>query len=54
MSADAILTRLAEITKLIESYRGAAFLLDLERQELQLKLRQTNWAPPQTPAQLNL
>lgn len=50
MTADAILARLAELSKLIESYKGASYLLELERFELQARLRGTDWKPPVVPA----
>lgn len=48
--ADAILTRLAEIARLIESHRAAVFLLEHERTELQMELRRADWKPPEVPA----
>lgn len=50
MTADAILSRLAEISKLIESHRAAVFLLDQERAELQGTLRGTDWNSPELAA----
>jgi hypothetical protein len=47
MNADAILERLAELARLIESHKAAAFVLDLERLELQAKLRASGWIPPE-------
>lgn len=49
MSAEAILSRLAEIAKQIEGHRTAIYVLKLERQELQEQLRQSDWAPPPLP-----
>ena len=48
MAADVILTRLAEISRQIESHRAAAYLLDLERLDLQTRLRAAGWEPPNT------
>ena len=42
---DAILDRLAELSRQIEAHRAAVFVLDLERQELQAKLRSAGWQP---------
>jgi hypothetical protein len=47
VNADAILTRLTEIARLIESHRAALYLLDLERLELQTRLRGSDWRPPE-------
>lgn len=46
MTANAILERLAEVAKRIESHKAAAHFLDLERLELLVKLRGTDWKPP--------
>lgn len=50
MTAEAILSRLAEIAKLIESHRATQFLLEQERADLQMQLRRTDWKPPEVPA----
>ena len=47
MTSDAILTRLAEITKLQESHRAALFILEQERLELYAQLRASDWKPPE-------
>jgi hypothetical protein len=47
MSADEILARLAELSKLIESHKAAAYVLELERFDLQTKLRASTWQPPE-------
>ena len=46
---DAILDRLAELSRQIEAHRAAVFVLDLERQDLQAKLRSAGWQPPPLP-----
>jgi hypothetical protein len=48
VTVDAILARLPEISALTESYRGAAYLLEIEQAELRLQLRKTEWQPPST------
>jgi hypothetical protein len=45
-SEDEILSRLAEISRLIESHRTAVWLLKRERSELLPKLPATGWKPP--------
>jgi hypothetical protein len=50
MTPDAILARLAEITKLQESHRAAVFVLEQQRVELYAQLRATDWKPPEVPA----
>lgn len=50
MTPDVILTRLAEFSRLIEGHNAAAFVLDLERRELQAQLRATGWKAPAVPA----
>ena len=47
MTAAAILDRLTEIARLLESHRAAMFLLDQERSELQMRLRGSDWQPPE-------
>lgn len=47
MSSEAILKRLAEIARLIESHRAAVFLLEQERSELYTRLRGSDWRPPE-------
>jgi hypothetical protein len=49
LTADAILARLTEIAKLIESHRAAVFLLEQERVDLQQRLRGAGWTPPDFP-----
>jgi hypothetical protein len=44
---DAILDRLVEIARLIEAHRAAAYILEIEREELQAKLRASGWKPPE-------
>lgn len=48
-SSDAILDRLAELSRQIEAHRAAVFVLDPERQELQAQLRLAGWQPPPLP-----
>jgi hypothetical protein len=48
---DAVLDRLVEIARLIESHRTAIFLLELEQSALRTKLPAEGWKPPEvTPA----
>ena len=49
MTEDEVLSRLAEISRLIESHRTAIFVLEQERFELQAKLRTSGWKPPEVP-----
>jgi hypothetical protein len=49
MAADAILTRLTEIARLIEGHRAALYLLETERTDLQQRLRGSDWQPPDFP-----
>lgn len=47
MTSDAILSRLVEVTKLIEWHRAAMFVLDQERLTLQNELRASGPKPPE-------
>lgn len=50
MTADAILARLVEISRHIESHKAAQFILEQERVELYGQLRASGWTPPEVPA----
>lgn len=41
-----LLDQLAELSRQIESHRCAIHMLEIERMELQTKLRRTGWRPP--------
>lgn len=48
MTPDAILTRLVELSRLIESHRSAIFLAEREQAELRGSLPASGWTPPNT------
>jgi hypothetical protein len=47
VSADTILERLAELSKLIEAHGAAQFILEQERLALYAQLRASGWKPPE-------
>jgi hypothetical protein len=49
MTAEEILARLVELARRIEEHKAAAYVLELERLELQGKLRAAAWTPPDPP-----
>ena len=49
MTADAILSKLAELAMLIESHRTAIYLLEQQQCQLREQLIPTGWTPPSVP-----
>lgn len=43
---DEVLDQLVALERRLEEYRAAAFLLEVERDELRVKLRRLGWTPP--------
>jgi hypothetical protein len=46
MNTGAMVEQLVKLDRRIEQYRAAVYLLELERDELRVKLRLAGWVPP--------